>query len=80
MLSKETDLTLLIIHESEIYLFHTSMCLNQELQLAYLQRGFFVVLENTSSADKKLCLFIVVQESWKKRTKSGLILNLKKQS
>lgn len=56
------------------------MCLNQELQLAYLQRGFFVVLENTSSADKKLCLFIVVQESWKKRTKSGLILNLKKQS
>lgn len=79
MLSKETDLTLLIIHESEIYLFHT-MCLNQELQLAYLQRGFFVVLENTSSADKKLCLFIAVQESWKTRTKSGLILNLKKQS
>lgn len=56
------------------------MCLNQELQLAYLQRGFFVVLENTSSADKKLCLFIAVQESWKTRTKSGLILNLKKQS
>jgi len=76
MLSKETDLTLLIINRVEYNYFTDYMWPNQKLQLADGEGFFLMFLENTLQVQlmESLAFFITAQKCCKKRT------DLKKES